>query len=127
MANECIPLYRPGQDVTATAGAAITGKTFVDITAALDAADGTLPTVSPATGASKVFGVAARDAAKDDRVPVIRGAKVIIPVTAGGTIAVGEEVEVGSAGKAVKLASGVAVGRALTAGASNSDVFIELY
>ncbi|MDG3012463.1 DUF2190 family protein [Rhodococcus sp. D2-41] len=127
MTNECIPLYRPGQDVTATAGAAITGKTFVDITGALNATTGALLTVSPATAAGKAFGVAARDAASGGRVAVIRSAKVVIPVAAGGTFAVGDEVEVGAGAKAVKLASGTAVGRALTAGAANADAFIELY
>lgn len=30
MANEAIPLYRPGADVSATPTAAVKGKTFVD-------------------------------------------------------------------------------------------------
>ena len=30
MANECVPLYRPGQDITAVTTGAVTGKTFVD-------------------------------------------------------------------------------------------------
>jgi hypothetical protein len=35
MANECIPLYRPGLDITAVTTGAVVGKTFVDYSAAL--------------------------------------------------------------------------------------------
>ena len=46
MANECIPLYRPGGDLTAIVGAGgVTGKTFVNISAAVDPAAGTVATV----------------------------------------------------------------------------------
>lgn len=124
MANECIPHYRPGADITAVTTAAVTGKTFVDLSAALTTG---LPSVAPSTAAGKTVGVAARDAASGARVSIIRGKGSIVPVTAGGTIAYGAEVEVGSAGKAVTIASGVAVGRAWSAGTSGNDVIIELY
>lgn len=124
MANECIPHYRPGGDVTAVTTGAVTGKTFVDLSAALTTG---LPSVNTATAAGKSVGVAASDAASGKRVAIIRGKGTILPVTAGGTIAYGAEVEVGSSGKAVTLASGKAVGRAWSAGTNNNDVVIELY
>lgn len=124
MANECIPHYRPGADITAVTTAAVTGKTFVDLSAALTTG---LPSVAPATAAGKTVGVAARDAASGARVPIIRGKGSIVPVTAGGTIAYGAEVEIGSGGKAVTIASGRAVGRAWSAGTASNDVIIELY
>ena len=124
MANECIPLYRPGLDVSAVTTAAVTGKTFVDWSAGITTG---LPSVAPATAAGKVAGVAAYDAASGARVAVIRGKGQIVPVTAGGTIAALAEVEVGTGGKVVTSASGVKVGRALSAGASNADCFVELY
>jgi hypothetical protein len=128
MANECIPAYRPGADVTATAGAGgVVGKTFVDISAALGVAAGTPATVVTATAAGLSIGVASRDAAAGAKLHVVRGKGSIVPVTAGGTIAVGAEVEVGSNGRAVTLASGKARGRAWSAGTSGNDVFIELY
>lgn len=125
MANECIPLYRPGGDVTAVTTSAVTGKTFVNLSAALVSTG--LPSVAPATAAGMVVGVAAYDAASGARVAVIRGTNTILPVTAGGTIAYGAQVEVGTGGKAVTIASGVAVGRAWSAGTNNNDVYIELY
>ncbi|ERG63531.1 hypothetical protein L332_03575 [Agrococcus pavilionensis RW1] len=127
MANECIPAYRPGHDITATAGGAITGKTFVDASTALDVAAGTPVTVVTATAAGLTFGVASRDTASGAKLHVLRGPGTVVPVTAGGTIARGAEVEVGASGRAVTLASGKARGRALTAGTSGNDVFIELY
>ena len=127
MANESIPVYRPGQDVTATAGGAITGKTFVDISAALSPSAGTPITVVTATAAALSVGVASRDAASGAKLHVIRGKGSVVPVTAGGNIALGAEVEIGSNGRAVTLASGKARGRAWSAGTSGNDVFIELY
>ena len=59
MANECIPLYRPGADISCTAGGAITGKTFVKVSAALAAGnpasnvDSTLLTVVTDTAGAK--------------------------------------------------------------------------
>lgn len=126
MANECTPLFRPGADVTCLTTAAVTGKTFVDISATRDASSGLIK-VAPATAAGLSFGVATYDAANGARVPVIRGKGSIVPVTAGGTIAAGAEVEVGSGGKAVTLASGKPRGRAVEAGTNNNDVFVELY
>lgn len=127
MANECIPAYRPGADVTATASGAVTGKTFVDITGALNVANGTPITVATATGAASSVGVASRDTASGGKLHVLRGKGLVLPVTAGGTIALGAEVEIGSSGRAVTLASGKARGRAWSAGTSGNDVFIELY
>jgi hypothetical protein len=83
--------------------------------------------VATATAAGLSFGVAAYDAASGARVPVIRGKGSIVPVTAGGTIAFGAEVEVGTGGKAVTIASGKARGRAVEAGTNGNDVMIELY
>lgn len=127
MANESIPLYVPGSDLTAKAGGAITGKTFVDITAAVNASAGTLATVQTATAAGLSVGVASRDTASGAVLHVLRDKGSVVPVTAGGTIAVGAEVEVGANGRAVTLASGKARGRAWSAGTSGNDVFIELY
>lgn len=124
MANECIPLYRPGQDITAVTTGAVTGKTFVDYSAAMTTG---LPSVNTATAAGKVAGVAAYDAASGARVAIIRGKGQIVPVTAGGTIAALAEIEVGASGRPVVFSAGVKVGRALTAGTSGNQMFVELY
>lgn len=123
MANETKPLFRPGQDVTAQTTAAVTGKTFVGVSATRDASSG-LVKVAVATAAVKPFGVANADAASGATVGVHRGG--IIPVTAGGAIAAGAQVEIGTGGKVVTLASGVAVGLALETGTTNNDVLIAL-
>ena len=127
MANECIPLYQPGKHLTATvAGAAVTGKTFVDISGAtLNPATGALISVATATAAGKILGVAAFDAGLAARLSVI--GEGVVPVTAGAAITAGAEVEVGASGKAITLASGKAVGRALTTAANNADVYVRLY
>lgn len=123
MANESKPLFRPGSDVTVKATAAVTGKTFVDVTAAADVSDG-LFKAATAAALVKPFGVAAQDIASGAVGPVLRGG--IVNVTAGGAISVGAQVEVGSGGKAVVLSTGIAVGKALSVGTSNNDVLIAL-
>jgi hypothetical protein len=127
MANECIPLYRPGADLTTLTTAAVTGKTFVSISGGVNAATGGLISVATATAATKAFGVAVADAASGARVAVITGPGQVVPVTAGGTITAGQEVEVGGSGRAVVLASGKAAGLAVSAGTSGNDVFVRLY
>jgi hypothetical protein len=126
VANECIPMFRPGADITCLTTGAVTGCTFVDISATRDTTTGLVKVVT-ATAAGLSFGVAAYDAASGARVPVVRGKGAIVPVLCGGAITAGAEVEVGSSGKAVTIASGKARGRAIETGANNVVSFIELY
>lgn len=126
MANESIPLFRPGGDVTCLTTGAVTGKTFVDVSATVDATTGLIK-VNTCTAAARAFGVATYDAGSGARVPVICGPGVITVVTGGGVVAAGAEVEVGTGGKAVVLASGKAVGKAISTGANNADMFVRLY
>lgn len=126
MANEVTALFRPGGDVTVLTTAAVVGKTFVDISATRDVPTGLFKVATAAAG-SKALGVATKDAASGARVVVIKAPGTILPVTAGAAIAFGAEVEVGTGGKVITLASGKAVGKALEAGTNNADVLISLY
>ena len=122
MANECKPLFRPGAEVTAVTTGAVTGSTFVGISATRGA-DGMIK-VATATAAGKAFGVASTDIASGAVGNIIRGG--IVFVAAGGAIAAGAQVEVGASGKAVVLASGVAVGQALETGTNGNPVLVAL-
>ena len=122
---ECIPFKEPGKDVTGQASSAVTGKRFLAITGNLQA-DGSI-TVAHAGAGVRVAGVSKYDAASGAKVGVIRGSKVVVPVTAGGTIAAGAEVESDAQGRAITLASGKAAGYAETAATSGSDARICLY
>lgn len=127
MANESIPLQEFGP-LTCVTTAAVTGKRFVGLTGALNAATGVLPGVAHATAAAKSFGVAVRDAASGARVSVEHRPGVVLPVTCSAAITAGSEVEVATGGKAVTKSAGVAVGQALsTTGAADTDVFVKLY
>lgn len=126
MANESIPLYRPGGDLSVLTTGAVTGKTFVDVSAARDATTGLIKAVT-ATAAGKTLGIAAQDIASGAIGPVICTPGVITYVTAGASVAAGVEVEVGTGGKAITLASGSPVGRALEAGTNNNDLLIRYY
>lgn len=123
MANECKPLFRPGDEVTVLTTGAVTGSTFVDVSATRDTATGLIK-VTTATGAVKPFGVASYDIASGSKGSVQR--EGIVFVTAGGAIAAGAEVEVGANGKAVTLASGKSVGKALETGSNNNPVLVAL-
>ncbi|TAK32342.1 MAG: DUF2190 domain-containing protein [Myxococcaceae bacterium] len=125
MANECIPFKQPGTEVTGQASAAVTGKRFLAITGNMQT-DGSI-TVAHATAAGRICGVAKYDAASGAKVGVIRGSKAVVPVTAGGTIAAGAEVEVGTNGQAVTKSAGVAVGYVETGATNGNDARVVLY
>ena len=134
MANECIPIYRPGADLTCTASANVTGKTFVAQTAALAVGnpvantDATIMSAATCGAGLRALGVAAYDAASGTRLPVIVGPGHVVPVTAGAAVTFNAEVEVNASGQAITKADGVAVGRALsTATGSGQDLFVKLY
>lgn len=132
MANKCTPLHRPGtigragRDLYCLSTAAVTGRTFVDISATRDATTGLIK-VATATPAGRSFGVARDDAAAGIGVAVVRDPGAIVPVTAGGSIAAGGEVEVGTGGRAVTQAAGIARGRAVEDGTAGAAVHVELY
>lgn len=128
MANECIELFRPGQDISAKASAAVTGCRFVAWTGYFDTANpSTLPTAAHATAAGAVAGVAAYDAANGARFAIKRGKGVILPVTAAAGITAGAEVEVGANGQATTKSAGIAVGRAVSTGTTGNLLYVELY
>ncbi|GJO43098.1 hypothetical protein DSM43518_04571 [Mycobacterium marinum] len=120
-----ISVYSPGQDITGEAGGSVTARTFLKING--DRTSGGNISVVTATAAGRVCGVAAGDAASGELVTIARGNSRVVKVTTAGIIAAGAEVEVGSAGKAVTLDSGVAVGYAMTGAASGADAEISLY
>ena len=124
---EAVPLYRPGADITgkvAPGNPNVKGGTFVDTTGLV----GALPQLkSPAAGGATI-GVAATDPDPvTGRVTVIRGAKSVVPVIAGGAVAAGAKVQVDAAGKVVTATTGAAVGRAWSDGGADDAIFIELY
>lgn len=132
MANDCVPLYEPGARITARASAAVTGKRLVKISGNRTSGPGLSSTseggtyqVATADAAGRAFGVAAHDAPIDGHVTIIKGG--VVPVYATAAVAAFQEVEVGAGGSVVPLATGRAVGVALTAAAINTDAEIELY
>lgn len=125
MTNENVGVYEPGRDITGRATAAVTGKRFLKISGNLTATGNIA--VAPADAAGRVCGVSKYDAASGDIVGVARGNSRVTYVTADGALAAFDEVEVGTAGKAKKFASGVAVGYALSAAADGADAEISLY
>ncbi|MBX7453404.1 DUF2190 family protein [Mycolicibacterium sp. 3033] len=116
-------VYAPGADITAEATAAVTARRFLAISG--NRASGGNLSVAHATAAGRVFGVAVTDAASGDLVTVARDG--VLKVDAGGTIAAFAEVEVGTAGRVVTKASGIAVGYALTGASNNTVAEIALY
>ncbi|NKS94624.1 DUF2190 family protein [Rhodococcus hoagii] len=124
MANENIGVYEPGRDISGRASTAVTGKRFLKISG--NRSGGNIA-VAHADAGGRVCGVSGRDAATGELVDVKRGKDRVTFVTAGGALAAFDEVEVGASGQAIKKASGVAVGYAVTAAASGSDAEISLY
>lgn len=98
--------------LTVTAAAALTGERFVTLQGAV-----------PAAGVGNV-GVARFSCASGDPVTVDVDGRVT--VAAGAAIAAGALVETNNAGKAITRATGVALGRALTAAAADNDPVVVL-
>lgn len=132
-ANECIPYKSLADTITAKCSAAVVGKRFVVVSGDRTGGGGggaegsTTTGVGLSTDPDNVYkikqagakvaalGVAAYDAAENALVKVFaRGVGNILPITAGGAFAAGEEVESDAEGRAVKLAEGKALGMAMT-------------
>jgi predicted RecA/RadA family phage recombinase len=135
--NDCIALYRPGQDITAKASVALTGKTLCMISGnrtsgaglagvGLDAnPDGGNYQVGLPAAGGRVFGVVGYDVPSGGLVPVKR--EGVLPVTAAGAIAAGAEVEVNAAGKVITRTTGIPIGVCLNGCANAEDAEILLY
>lgn len=108
--GDYVPVFKPGEDITLTAGAAITGGQLV----ALSAANTVVPT-SAATGAW--IGVAAQDAASGEKVAITAGG-VQEPLV-GSAVVVGDRLIPAASGRVVPIGAGTdysqVVGIALTA------------
>src|SRR3954468_5155373 len=132
-ANTCYPLFETS-DVTFQATAAVTGKRFLSISADITSGPGLSATsegsnlrMAHAAAGAKAFGVSKYDVASGAKGGVYGTPGRVVPVTAGGTVTAGQQVEVGTTGQAITLASGIAVGLAVTSATSGNDVFVKIY
>jgi hypothetical protein len=138
-ANECIPYFEPGAAITAKAEAAVVGKRFVDISDDIEGSGSSPPNslddsptggsivCSPATAAGHALGVASYDAGAGADFYVLCQPGVVLPVTADGALTAGQQVEVGTAGKALAQDAGRPVGRVLADAADGTDAMILFY
>lgn len=126
LANQCIALFEPGDDITMVADATIAGCTLVNpkSNSVVDVTTGLQKCVQAAAG-TRPIGVLNGDAIQGNTRKVIRGNK-IVPITAGAAILSGAGVEVGTAGKAITLATGVAIGVALTNAANGELCYVAI-
>jgi hypothetical protein len=130
-ANEEIILHETS-DLTGRATAAITGKRFLDVSAAVSPAlntstDGGVMGVAPAGAGVRAIGVAAHDQATvGGMIGFVGTPGRVVVVTAGATVALGAEVESDSTGRAITLASGKSLGKALSAATVGNDLYVKL-
>lgn len=135
MKNECIPLYRPGQDVTAKASVALTGRRLCAVTGnrsgtgLVNVANTDLQNlyvIGLPAARGQTFGVVGYDVAAGDPVPVKR--EGILPIEAANAIAAFQEVEVDALGRVNPVAAGgTAIGRCMTGVAGGGFAEVELY
>jgi hypothetical protein len=124
MANDCIPYFDSGDEITGHCTSAVTGKTVVKISAA----DGGNVKIAPAGATDIAFGVAQSDCASGSKVNVftVRSGKVL-PITASGAITAGTEVEIATGGKVATKNTHSAIGLALDDAVDGADAMIKLY
>lgn len=146
MNNECIPYFEASysQRLTVHFGYAAVGKTFAGPLTSpqsgwtglaadpLPTGDGSnmqCPAAPAANG--QVSGVIAWDVASGAKGPIIRGAGVMLPVTSGAAVAIGDELMVDAQGRVITFvvaAGNRKVGKAHSAAAGAAvDVIVELY
>lgn len=107
------PIFMGPAPHTAVASATITGGQVIEVSAT--------GTVGPAGAASvAVVGVAGFDVAANGEVVVFRGG--VQELVANGTVTAGQQVEAAAAGQVRTLASGRAVGVALTTATTGNKV-----
>lgn len=116
-----LPKFKPGQSVTFTASADVTGGRLVAITG--------VRTVGPAgADSAAVVGVAGFDALAGERVTVFTRAGGVQQLTASGAIAAGVKVSSAAAGKIQTVGSTTnPIGLALEAAAADNDVIDVLF
>ena len=116
-----LPKFKPGQSVTFTASADVTGGRLV-------AATGDR-TVGPAgADSAAVVGVAGFDTKSGERVTVFTRAGGVQQLTASGAIAAGAAVISAVAGKVATIGAGAnPIGLALEAAAADNDVIDVLF
>lgn len=111
--NEAIAYYDSGEDLSCYAnGAPVTGKRFAIINGvkrvasqalATDALGGNIP-IGICTAGARPIGVITYDAATSERVPVMRGHKVV-PVESGAALTAGQSVMSDATGRAITWTS----------------------
>ncbi len=136
MANECIPKYEPGQDLTGhvTQVGGVLGRRCLTISADKQGVEavsdgttgGNIQVAYPVAGAM-IFGVAGYDAPVGRKVKVVRGKGKVVPIRAVAAIAFNTEVQSDATGQVTPLTTGRAVGKAIRSAAINTDALIELY
>jgi len=125
--------YHETGNVSFRAAGAVAGKTFVKPSAdrtggpGLSTDNENLYVFSTCPAGAKPAGVAKYDVANGEAGGVHGRPGMIVPVKAGAAIVAGVEVEVGAAGTAITLASGKAVGLAMSGAANGADAQIKLY
>lgn len=122
--NECNPFWLPGDTLTCAAGAAVTGKRFVKLSAVMA---GGKAVVVPCTAGADAFGVAAYDQ------PTVNGDVMIyrigiLPVKVGtGGVLFGSKVASDATGQAVIAATGNAIlGRSMDTITATNDAPIDV-
>jgi predicted RecA/RadA family phage recombinase len=111
------PIFQGPPPYTSTASATITGGQVLEVSGS--------GTVGPAAaGSVKVVGVAAFDAATNAQVTIFRGG--VQELVASGTVTQGEQVEAAASGQVRTLASGRAIGVALTTATNGNKTQIVL-
>lgn len=118
------PFYDPAPVATAVAeGAAVVGKRLVSVAAAR--AGGHVSVAHATDGSAPIEGVAVRDAAEDEILPV--ALEGVWPVTCGEDITAGDPITAGAAGVAmIAAADEYAVGVAWDDASNGDDVPVKL-
>ncbi len=120
----CKVHYKPHQDITGVAAAALVGNRFVRVSAAK--VDGEPLAVNYAAAGGAAYGITGLDIASGDAGLIVRPG-VLCTIELGATVAALDALQVGTTGKAIKQASGVMVGQALEGGDSGDSILFWYY
>jgi len=135
MKNECIPFYRPGQDIPVKASVALTGRRCCAITGNRSGTGFVGPAntdlqnlyvVGLPTLGGRIAGVVGYDVAAGDAVPLKR--EGVLPIEAAAIIAAFAEVTTDALGRVQTVAAGQsALGVAMTGCAAGAMCEVKMY
>ena len=120
--NDCVPFFKPGQDVTGNLSVSMPAKHCVR---SVSGGRGGLTHIGRPGAGEAILGVLGRDGILGENRHVLVGG--IVPIVTSADVKAGDQLEVTATGTVIPRTTGIAVGYATADAASGGAVPTKLY